>query len=189
MTKDDDDIESSPYNFVCWGTQKHSSAIFSIREPSSNLSAIQLSSIYNIIQFYPSIHMALQYICLLHVMVFFQICSVLTCLFCYACIFQTQMSVRNRRHIVAMESVKISSVHFSANVLMEHMEVHPQKMVVLLQNRRIPTQVTSHYMWTLPITLYFSYYNHYFINFYFCMCQKLRRYPYEKFAVKFRIYH
>ena len=69
-----------------------------------------------------------------------------------------------------MESVKISSVHSSANVLMEHMEVHPQKMVVLLQNRRIPTQVTSQYMWTLPITFYFPYYNHYFINFYFCMC-------------------
>ena len=115
------------YNFVCLGTLKHSSAM-------------QLSSIYNIIQFYPLIHMALQYICLLHVMVFFQICSVLTCLFCYACIFQTQTSVRTRSHIVAMESVKISSVHSSANVLMEHMEVHPQKMVVLLQKRRIPTQ-------------------------------------------------
>ena len=53
------------YNFVCWGTLKHSSAM-------------QLSSIYNIIQFYPLIHMALQYICLLHVLVFFQMCSVLT---------------------------------------------------------------------------------------------------------------
>ena len=36
-----------------------------------------------------------------------------------------------------MESAKISWVHFSANVLMEHMEVHPQKMVVLLQKRRL----------------------------------------------------
>jgi len=36
-----------------------------------------------------------------------------------------------------MESAKISWVHFNANVQMEHMEVHPQKMVVLLQKKKI----------------------------------------------------
>ena len=36
-----------------------------------------------------------------------------------------------------MESAKISWVHFNANVQMEHMKVHPQKMVVLLQKKKI----------------------------------------------------
>ena len=54
------------------------------------------------------------------------------------------MSAKTKKHTHAMGYAKIHLEVFIANVLMEHMEILPQKEDVLLS--RIPSQVRRHYV-------------------------------------------